>query len=443
VPSRLSPIEAVMWRAGHDPSLRMTVGIVMVLDRAPSLEALEERFAAVIKRSPRLQLRPGGESFGHPTPMWLESDAPDPSHHLRSAAVSRPGTLRQLLDLVSLLEAVPFDPDHAPWDGTLIEGLEQGRAALYLRAHHVVSDGLAALRMTRRFFDSDEIDLREPIDLRDEAVSGRGPESRVPTIDLTKALRPLQVAVNAARDPATVFQGVLDLASSVSRQLVITGGSLSPLLVEHSTTTRFELISVPGARAAARALCGSRNDLLVAGGASGLGLYHERLGAPCEELRLCSPTTQRNTSEEGGNWFTPSRVKVPTAAEFPGPHFDAVAERLTQARIEPALRLAPALASTLSLLPPQMLIPTLQAQAGTVDFVATAIPGHGAGRICGAQVVRSYPFGPRLGCPVNLTAFGNRDRLDIGVALDSAAITEPAVLLECLDEAFTRLVSSA
>ncbi len=181
VPDRLSPIEAVMWRAGHDPSLRMTVGIVVVLDSAPSLEALEERFAAVIKRSPRLQLRPGGESFGHATPSWLEDGAPSASRHLRSAAVSRPGTLRQMLDLVSLLEAVPFDPDHAPWDGTLIEGLEGGRAALYLRAHHVVSDGLAGLRITGRFFDSDEIDVREEIDLRDEvmpATRPRDPASR-------------------------------------------------------------------------------------------------------------------------------------------------------------------------------------------------------------------------------------------------------------------------
>jgi diacylglycerol O-acyltransferase / wax synthase len=433
VPDRLSPIEAVMWRAGHDPSLRMTVGIVVVLDHAPSLEALEERFAAVIKRSPRLQLRPGGESFGHATPSWLEDDAPDASHHLRSVAVSSPGTLRQMLDVVSLVEAVPFDPDHAPWDGTLIEGLEGGRAALYLRAHHVVSDGLAGLRITGRFFDSNEIDR--------DATSAPAPRSGVPTIDLTRALRPLQLAVNAARDPVTVVQGAIDLAGSVSRQLVITGGSLSPLLVDHSTTTRFEVVSVPGARGAALALGGSRNDLLVAGAASALGLYHERLGSPCEELRLSSPTTQRNSSEEGGNWFAPSRVTVPTDAEFPGPHFDAVAERLTRTRVEPALRFAPALASTLSLLPPQVLIPTLQAQAGTVDFVATAIPGlRGAGRICGARVESSYPFGPRLGCPLNLTAFGNRDRLDIGIALDTAAITEPAVLLECLAEAFAQLI---
>ena len=40
---------------------------------------------------------------------------------------------------------------------------------------------------------------------------------------------------------------------------------------------------------------------------------------------------------------------------------------------------------------------------------------------------------------MNLTAFGNEDRLDVGIALDPAAITEPAVFLECLDEAFAAL----
>jgi len=131
---------------------------------------------------------------------------------------------------------------------------------------------------------------------------------------------------------------------------------------------------------------------------------------------------------------------MPTAAGELGPHFEVVAERLTQARTEPALRFAPAVASTISYLPAQVLIPVLHAQAGTVDFAATLIPGlRGSGRICGARIETSYPFGPRLGCPVNLTAFGNKDRLDVGVALDPAAITEPAVFLECLGEAFAGL----
>ncbi len=439
--ARLSPIEAIMWKAGQDPTLRMTVGIVLGLDHAPGYDLLLERLDAVIKSSPRLQSRPGDPSFTHSCPLWIEDDVPDAEHHLRAAAVNRPGSLRQLLDLVGLIESVPFDPDHAPWDATLIEGLEGDRAALYLRAHHVVTDGLAGLRLAGRFLDGDEIDLREKPAAADDRRSGGA------TIDLTKALRPLQVAVQAARDPETVnvlvrgLQGVVDLASSVSRQVVITGGSLSPLLVDHSATTRFEVISVPGARAAALALGGSRNDLLVAGAASGLGLYHERLGFPCDELRLSTPTTQRRGRDVGGNWFAPARVAVPTAAGPLGPHFDVVADRLTRARVEPALRFADTLASTFSYLPAQVLIPALQAQAGTVDFVATAIPGlRGSGRICGARIETSYPFGPRLGCPVNLTAFGNRDRLDVGIALDPAAITEPAIFLECLDEAFATLV---
>jgi len=151
VDDRLSPIEAIMWKAGQDPTLRMTVGIVMILDRAPSYESLVERFAGVIKCSPRLQSRPGDESFVHARPMWVEENALDAEHHLRSAAVSRPGSLRQLLDLVGLFESVPFDPDRAPWDATLIEGLEGDRAALYLRAHHVVTDGMAADDRAIRF----------------------------------------------------------------------------------------------------------------------------------------------------------------------------------------------------------------------------------------------------------------------------------------------------
>jgi len=222
--------------------------------------------------------------------------------------------------------------------------------------------------------------------------------------------------------------------------VLITGGSLSPLLVDHSVTTRFEIISVPGARAAARTHGGSRNDFLVAGAAAGFGLYHERLGSPCDELRLATPTSQRRGSDVG-NWFAPARVTVPTAAEAPGRHFEIVADRLTRARVEPALRFAGVLASTVSYLPAPVLIPALHAQVGTVDFAATAIPGlRGSGHICGARIETSYPFGPRLGCPVNLTAFAHKDRLDVGVALDPAAITEPAVLLECLAEAFTNLV---
>jgi WS/DGAT/MGAT family acyltransferase len=427
----------------------MTVGIAMVLDRAPSYDALIERFTAVMKSFRRLRMRPGSDSFGRACPDWVEDDVLDAKHHVRTVAVSSPGSLRNLLDLVGLLEGVPFDAGRAPWDVTLIEGLNGGRAAIYMRAHHVLADGLAGLRLASRFFDGDEIDIREDT-LASEPDTPFVARRRGVAIDVTRALRPVGIAVDAARaapktvnDVARGVQGLADIATSASRQVVITGGSLSPLLVDRSTTTHFEVISLEGARTAALAHGGSRSDLLVTGAAAGLGLYHERHGHLCEELRLGTPTSQRR-GQDAGNWFAPARVSVPTADVDPSTHFGVVADRLTTARREPALKFAGVFASAFSRLPSQALVPLLHSQVGTVDFAATAIPGlRGSHSICGARIETSYPFGPRLGCPVNFTAFATKDRLDVGIALDPAAITEPTLFLECLAEAYSALAPRA
>ena len=45
------------------------------------------------------------------------------------------------------MDMFPFDPERSPWDVTLIEGLEDGRAALYVRAHHTLTDGVLGLRL--------------------------------------------------------------------------------------------------------------------------------------------------------------------------------------------------------------------------------------------------------------------------------------------------------
>ncbi len=71
------------------------------------------------------------------------------------------------------------------------------------------------------------------------------------------------------------------------------------------------------------------------------------------------------------------------------------------------------------------------------QLAATTLPGlRGRRRIVGALIEKSYPLGPRLGCPLNISAFGNDDRLDMGIALDPAAITDPESLRECLTVAF-------
>jgi hypothetical protein len=99
---------------------------------------------------------------------------------------------------------------------------------------------------------------------------------------------------------------------------------------------------------------------------------------------------------------------------------------------------------TVGRMPTRVLIPALHAQADTVDFAATTVPGsRSAQHICGATVEQSYPFGPRLGCPMNISALGNHDRLDIGIALDPSAVTDPDSLLDCLHTAFAGFKSGS
>src|SRR5262249_19920234 len=130
------------------------------------------------------------------------------------------------------------------------------------------------------------------------------------------------------------FQRALDLANSVSRQVMVTGGPLAPLPASHSVFSHFDVLSIPNAREAAIALGGSRNDLLVVAAAAALGLYAEQLGEPCPKVRIGMPARQRRDGALGGNWFAPTRVEVPTAVVHPDRQFSVVCERLSQARHE-------------------------------------------------------------------------------------------------------------
>ena len=267
------------------------------------------------------------------------------------------------------------------------------------------------------------------------------------TVDLTSFARPVAAGISAARgiDPLdTVVRGVqrgVAIMSSVSRQLVVPGGPLSPLVPSGSMTTHFEMLSVPGARDAALRHGGSRNVLLVAAAAAALGAYHERQRQPVAELRMATPVLVRGGGSRGGNSFAPIRVEVPTRVEHAGTQFGIIADRLARARREPATHLTGPLTAAVNLLPSRALMPAVRAQIGTVDFVATTLPGQRKyGSICGATIQASHPFGPRAGRLVNITALGNGGGLDVGIATDPVAIREPEVLVECLEEAFSRLI---
>ena len=91
----------------------------------------------------------------NPVPSWVEDDDIDLEHHVRHAALPWPGGERELGELVGRLQSTPLDLSRPPWECTLIEGLEGGRFALFIKMHHSLIDGVSGVKLLQRAMSAD------------------------------------------------------------------------------------------------------------------------------------------------------------------------------------------------------------------------------------------------------------------------------------------------
>ena len=102
-----------------------------------------------------LRLRPGLTSMILPSWQELKPDEIDLDYHLRHSALPKPGGERELGILVSRLHSNPLDRTRPLWECHIIEGLENGRFAIYTKVHHSQIDGMGGMRLLSRFLSPD------------------------------------------------------------------------------------------------------------------------------------------------------------------------------------------------------------------------------------------------------------------------------------------------
>ncbi|TQC40149.1 wax ester/triacylglycerol synthase family O-acyltransferase, partial [Rhodococcus sp. WS4] len=71
----------------------------------------------------------------------------DLGHHVRRDALPRPGGTDELMALVSRLHGTLLDRSRPLWEMHLIEGLADGRYAVYTKIHHALADGASAMNL--------------------------------------------------------------------------------------------------------------------------------------------------------------------------------------------------------------------------------------------------------------------------------------------------------
>ncbi len=124
---------------------------------------------------------------------WVQDDAFDLEHHVRRSALPQPGRVRDLLVLCSRLHSTLLDRQRPLWEMHLIEGLEDGRYAVYFKVHHSLVDGVSAMRMisTMLSTDADERGMPAPWAPREKRRRSDSGAGRSPAANAAAMVRDL------------------------------------------------------------------------------------------------------------------------------------------------------------------------------------------------------------------------------------------------------------
>ena len=86
-------------------------------------------------------------------PVWVEEDRVDLDYHVQRLTLPCPGTQAQLEDCAGELHSQLLDRSRPLWRLAVIDGLESGQVAYYIKVHHAVLDGQAGVLLAQALFD--------------------------------------------------------------------------------------------------------------------------------------------------------------------------------------------------------------------------------------------------------------------------------------------------
>lgn len=376
--------DAFSWYLEGDPVLRSTVVSVLWFDSAPAWQVLLDRLGAATRTVVAFRQRIVEAPARLAAPRWTVDPDFDLSWHVERLSAPDGAGERYVLDEARREAMTAFDPIRPLWRMVLVEGLEEGRAALIMKVHHSLVDGVGAMQLAYTLFDS---------------------EPHPTTVPAARTVAPL-------RD------------------------TLSPVMTGRGTGRHLGYIEVDLGllREAAHRAGGTVNDGFIAGAAAGLRHYHERCGSAVGRLRVMMPINLRRPDDpQGGNRITLMRYQIPAGEPDPQRLMAEIDVRSRAMRREPSIPHTNTLAAALNLLPP----PVVAGIFKHVDFIASDVPGFPEPVwLAGARLRRHVAFGPTTGTAVNMTLLTYCDRCTVGVNMDTAAIADPGMLLDCLRDGF-------
>jgi diacylglycerol O-acyltransferase len=353
---------------------------------------------------------------------WQEDHDIDLEHHVRHSALPRPGRIRELLALASRLHSTLLDRQRPLWEMHLIEGLKDGRFAVYFKVHHAMMDGVSGLKLMQAVLskDPDDLVLRAPFMPYETARSSGG----------GSMLGNLGGLASAARDELLALgPGLMRVGEKLLREQSAALPIQAPRTILNGTITgsrRFAAESWPLSRLKAVGKAGgaSLNDVVLAMCSGALRTYLEELTAlPDASLIAMVPVSLRgvNSANTSGNSVGSILCNLATDEQDAGARLAKIQESMQQgkdamASMSPlqtmavsAVAMAPIALGSMygvhKILPPPF------------NVTISNVPGPREPLYMGgARLDEFYPLSiPTVGQALNITVTSYVDRMEFGL----------------------------
>lgn len=395
--------------------------------------------------SPTFRKHPAELLGGIANLTWASDRNLDLEYHLRRSALPAPGRVRELLELTSRLHGSLLDRHRPLWESHIIEGLNDGRFAVYTKIHHSLLDGVSAMRMIRRALSTD------PEDHETRVLWGDNERPSGKSRPRTSLLGELRGAVDSVRGlaPSALY---LARKGLFEQQLTLPVGAPRTLFnVPIGGARRCAAQSWPIARfmAVKQAAGVTLNDVVLAVCGGALRAYLlEQNALPDRPLIALVPVNLRDEASPagGGNQVGTLLASLATNVEDPAQRLADVAASMRgnkevfkqlpkmQQMALSAFNVAPLLLSSVS--------PALgSAAAPPFNLVISNVPGSRESLYWnGARLDGNYPLSIATdGQAMNISLCNNGDNLDFGLVGCRSSVPSMQRILGHLEDSLTGL----
>ncbi|HKS44323.1 MAG TPA: wax ester/triacylglycerol synthase family O-acyltransferase [Amycolatopsis sp.] len=377
---------------------------------------------------------------------WSEDSDVDLDYHFRHSALPQPGRVRELLELTSRWHGILLDRHRPLWEIHLVEGMQDGRFAMFSKIHHALMDGVSALRHLQGTLSSDPYDFGCPPQwiIREQSHERhpRRPRSL------------LEVARDSLKQLAGLAPAAFKVANEALRENTLTLPTQAPKTMFNVTiggARRFAAQSWPLARVRAIATTTgtTRNDVVLAMCSGALRDYLiEQRALPDDPLIAMVPVSMRKQSDTAlasGNQIGAVLCNLGTHLSDPAARLQTIHRSMQDAK-RIFKELTPVQALLLSAINvAQLSVSTVPGVVANTcppfNLVISNVPGPRQQMYWnGAKLDGIYPASVLLdGQALNITLTNNGDNLDFGITGCRRSVPHLQRLLLHLDTALAEL----